>query len=259
MWQALGVALLLGAGPQSSSWSPPDAPNPTAILNEARRDTIDGRYEAALQKHLWFHEHALQYQPGLRGVRVSFALADWARLADQYPPAAAALKDSREKAWARVLSALSPTTAFEAFQDFSAINRTLREDERTMRGFEQLDRERPELATRVAPLARPALVRNGRYPLCAKYVSAEDARRAAEVHRLTKESAAAGRIPGDAVSFADKRFENEAATVVALLVVSGRETEATALAEELRQERTDPAFGESLSAALKGTVPHPWP
>ena len=253
------VVLLLCGGSQAAEWAPPENPQPALILREAQEDAHAGRYGLALEKQLWFHRNALKYEQGLRAVRLSFALSYWARLADQYPPARAALEEVRDEAWAGVLSALSPTTAFESFQEFAAINRTLRDDARTVAGFDEVDQERPDLAAQLISLARPALLRIGDYSTCAKYISPDDARRATEAYRHSREEAAAGRLPEDTVGFAEKRFENEVSTIVALLVVSGREAEARRVVADVEHERSDPAFKAALDAALQGTVPEPWP
>jgi hypothetical protein len=165
----------------------------------------------------------------------------------------------RDEAWNSVMSALSPTTAFESFQAFAAVNCTLLDDIRTVAGFEQVDQERPDLAARLILAAQPALIRLKKYPVCAKYISPDDARRAAEAYRQAKEAATAGRLSAHAVGFAEKRFENEVSTLVALLVISGREAEARRVVAEVEHERSDPAFKVALDAALQGTVPQPWP
>ena len=115
------------------------------------------------------------------------------------------------------------------------------------------------MAARLITVAQPALIRLKKYSVCAKYISPDDARRATEAYRYSKDAATAGRLPADAVGFAEKRFENDVSTLVALLVVSGREVEARRVVAEVQQERSDPAFKVALDAALQGTVPQPWP
>src|SRR5689334_15054207 len=55
------------------------------VLERARNARLAGKYEDALRDHLWFHEHALEEDPTLAGVRLSFALRDWIYLAEQFP------------------------------------------------------------------------------------------------------------------------------------------------------------------------------
>ena len=78
-------------------WTPPEKPNPDAILDEARADVRAKRYEDALVKLLWFHENALKYDDGQRGVRLSFALSEWYDLGADYAPALAKFEEVRAR------------------------------------------------------------------------------------------------------------------------------------------------------------------
>src|SRR5687767_1724267 len=89
------LTAVLSAGAQAD-WNPGTNPDPRRILYEAREDAAAGRYEDVLAKHVWFHGNALKYTPGLDGVRLSFALADWNRLGAAYPPALGKLRRMRD-------------------------------------------------------------------------------------------------------------------------------------------------------------------
>lgn len=67
-------------------------------LQRAQRAAAQGRYRDALRDHAWFHAHALEHDPALSGVRLSFALRDWAQLAQAYAPAHDALGAIRDAA-----------------------------------------------------------------------------------------------------------------------------------------------------------------
>ena len=84
---AMFAAIGCSANASSDTWEPPSSPDPRDILGEARDDREHGRYELALEKHVWFHENALTFRPSLAGVRLSYALDDWLQLAARYPPA----------------------------------------------------------------------------------------------------------------------------------------------------------------------------
>src|SRR5687768_17293473 len=73
-----------------------------ADLQEIRRLTSEGKYEEALNKHLWFHEES-KSSIGMGGVRLSFALSHWMELGEAYPPALAALKAIRDANEAKLL------------------------------------------------------------------------------------------------------------------------------------------------------------
>ena len=65
-------------------WEPPENPDPQQILHEAQGDFKEQRYKDALAKHIWFHDHALEYQPSMYGVRLSFALSYWKQLSRKW-------------------------------------------------------------------------------------------------------------------------------------------------------------------------------
>src|SRR4051812_34817029 len=98
------IALLLLTLQLEAEWSPPVKPDPSSILQEAEADTRAGRFEDALQKHIWYHENALKFQRAQYGVRLSFALSAWWELASKYPPAMEALRRARDTAEANVRS-----------------------------------------------------------------------------------------------------------------------------------------------------------
>jgi hypothetical protein len=65
-------------------------------LRDARRFRDEGKFAHALERHVWYHENALKYLPEHFGVRLSFALSDWAELGDVYPAAIDALRIARD-------------------------------------------------------------------------------------------------------------------------------------------------------------------
>lgn len=69
-----------------------DSDDVEQALNDAVKLADEGQHEKALERHQWFHENATKYSPAHLGVKLSFALADWAELGKAYPPALEALK-----------------------------------------------------------------------------------------------------------------------------------------------------------------------
>ena len=98
------------------------------VLERARTARLEGRYEDALRDHLWFHENALAVEPGLAGVRLSFALRDWIYLAEQFPLARRALQGLRDRDTERMLNG---GESRELFRDIVAINSALGEERAT--------------------------------------------------------------------------------------------------------------------------------
>ncbi len=66
-------------------------------LSDASRLRHEGRYEDALERHIWYHKNAMRYAPEHYGVRLSFALAYWAELGGVFPKAKDALRSVRDE------------------------------------------------------------------------------------------------------------------------------------------------------------------
>ncbi len=116
-----------------------------AYLQETQKMVRAGEYEEALKRHVWFHENALDHNPGMTGVRLSFALSDWARLGEKYPPALEELKALRAAKEEKIRDGEG---SFELFHDVTAINRTLSQPEKTLELFKSIEEESPELSAR---------------------------------------------------------------------------------------------------------------
>lgn len=69
-------------------------------LADARQFAADGKYEQALERHVWYHQNALAYAPAHLGVRLSFALLYWVDLGKVYPEALLKLEEARDHALA---------------------------------------------------------------------------------------------------------------------------------------------------------------
>lgn len=136
-----------------------------ADLQDIRRMMTQGKYEEALKKHLWFHEES-KTSTGMGGVRLSFALAQWLELGEAYPPALSALRGVRDENEVKLLNGAG---GFKEYHDFSAINRTLKDDDRTYRLFLQLDAKYPAVATQCFDVTLDLIVARRNYDLYAKY------------------------------------------------------------------------------------------
>lgn len=122
----------------------------------------EARYEDALAHYLWFHDHALQEDSALSGVRLSFALADWLTLAREYAPAMDAFRARRD---AKVAALKSGQLDAGLFDDVEAMSGRLNEDHITAELFAALNERSPAFARDCAPSALPALVRAKRFDL----------------------------------------------------------------------------------------------
>jgi hypothetical protein len=244
------------AQPQATAaWTPPADPDPHVILREAKADTQAGRFEEALAKHVWFHRHALDIEEALYGVRLSFALSYWMDLAEVYPPAKAKLIEIRDETEKQVTTSKEPR---DSFHDFESINSALGDENRTIALFTSLDKDNSDLAKEVFDLACPDLINAGKIKQFSKYVDPKDYSRQVEAFRTVVDSDEPEFAKAH-TDFAQKAFVNEVSTMVALLVLSDRKSEAERIAADAETVFDDKAFAGELEKALDGTVPEPWP
>ena len=247
------LAMAAGTALSAGTWTPPANPDPRTILNEARADRAARRFEDATQKHVWFHNEALRYQPAMVGVRLSFALGDWGLLASRYEPAMAALRGARAAAAEGVRSGVEVE---RAFADLAAIDAELDESWATQRDFRGLA-ERDETAARaVFPRAADALIETKDFTTYAKYADPES-----ELSNLLRLRAdmmrTATSFPGAGESN-ERLFAEKAGRMVAALVLGGRTADAKAVAARMRAGTEASATHETLRQALEGTVPPPF-
>jgi hypothetical protein len=238
--------------PAFAAWVVPANPDPQKILREARVDREAGRFADSLSKLVWFHEHALEFNEGLSGIRRTSALADWRLLGYRYGPAREKLASIRDAAVADVMR--SAKTSRQSFWDVAAINETLDEEERTRALFMSLDRTNPALAKEVYTRAQPTLVRAGDYALCGKYIDP-----AVSLEQLTTAYRTGARyarraIGGD-VDLAQLQFTSEASLVTALLARTARAAEARKFADDALKVVDNPRFHAELENAMAGELP----
>ena len=254
---AILFVLLTASVSFAQDWSPPEKPNPDSILNEAEDDAREKRYDDALAKHVWFHEHALEIRPSLYGVRLSFALASWAELSKKHPPALAKLKEIRNESRKQVLAG---TNTRESFHDMSSINEYLDEQSATVTTFKKLIEKNPKQARLVFDTAQPALIREKAYKLVGKYIEPEkDFARIQRSYQEGKKLAKDPRFGKRHLQYENKTFANETTTLIAILVVNDRKPEAEKIATASRTLLDEKKFHKAIDAALKGVVPEPWP
>nr|BAF45159.1 hypothetical protein [uncultured bacterium] len=126
----------------------------------------NGEYKKALGRTIWFHNHALEYDIGMYGVRLSFALNDWVDLGEKYPPALKTLKNIRDTKTERLTSGSGNPNLFI---DVFAINQALSENEKTIKLFKKLEITQPKLASRVWPMIKDMAAKENEAALLKKY------------------------------------------------------------------------------------------
>lgn len=125
-----------------------------------------GKYNEALARHIWFHNHILEYDSSWGGVRLSFALADWQKLGDKFKPAKDSLYKIRDLKTERIMQHGSSE---QDFNDVMAINRAMFEDEKTITMFELISEKYPQLANSSLMSSYRTFLDAKRYDLLQKY------------------------------------------------------------------------------------------
>ncbi len=154
---------------ESGDAAKPDAPaeDMQAYLQKTKQLVRQHKDKEALERFIWFHEHALEHEPSMSGVRLSFALSAWRDLGEVYPPAKKALLDTRDRATLQIEQGRG---APALFHDVAAINRTLGENAKTVRLFRELDKTNAAFAVRCWHYAKDAVFSEKQYDLAGKYV-----------------------------------------------------------------------------------------
>lgn len=118
----------------------------TSVAEPLTHDTVQARYRRAqelartgdpaeaLRELLWCFDTGMPPVAGFGGVRTSFLLSDIARLGQRYPEALSALRERRDQAEKRLLAS---QTDYDATSTFAAINRTLKENNRSIALLDQ--------------------------------------------------------------------------------------------------------------------------
>jgi len=141
------------------------------VLKEARELARQHDYQAALEKYTWFHDHALEHDPAMAGVRLSYAVVEWVDLGEKFPPARVALESVRDTK-TQALEAGSEDVSL--FFDVHAINRALGEPERTRDLFALIAIGNRELAQKCFMAATDALVQTREFSLARSFLPAPD-------------------------------------------------------------------------------------
>lgn len=239
----------------SPALAPGEKPNVQKILDQAKELTDSGRYEEALQHHIWYHNHALEYDQGQGGVRLSFALADWIELGRQYPKARRALIEIRDRDTEQLSSGAG---GFKLFMDVDYINSYLDDAAATRTLFKKIESTDKSLARQCFPMVEPLLLQQGEYDACLKYIGdprdafqgicnsraemkkLEDQQakwRAEENQRfeaMGKTNATFARLPvlAELPKNADNNFMGQTRQLIEVLVGAGRKPEAEKIRDE---------------------------
>lgn len=238
------------ASDSAERWAPTlasgEKPNPQAVVDEAKVLIEKGDYEAALQRHLWYHNHALEYDPNLRGVRLSFALNQWTELARRYPKAKNAMMEVRDSGARELMSGRGGSGLF---QDLVAINDQWGKQASTLELFKKLDAHQPALAKQCYQLTEALLVEQRDYAVCGRYLTNGQTRfelikkiwetgkkweaSNEEIRRKSSQVSAATGLPRPPQpKHYDPMFVQETSRLIEILVATNRRAEAEKIRDQ---------------------------
>ncbi len=226
-----------------------DNPDPQKVLNEAQTLASQGKYEEALEKHLWFYENALKHDPAMGGIRRSFALSYWVELGHRYPKAREALVAIRDKN----TEAIREGRGFvDLFHDVASINGYLEEEEKTVELFKTLDEKHHRLAERCYIVAEKDLTARREYTLCASYIpdASERFDRIKEMREVQLKMDKGKQLPMK--DYAEKSFVEVTCRLIEILVGAGRKEDAESVRERALAVRDDRKLRDAIEEVFRG-------
>jgi tetratricopeptide (TPR) repeat protein len=252
------------------TWSPDlapgEKPDVSKIWNDAKDLMEQGKYEEALQRHLWYFNHALEYDQGQTGVRLSFALSQWVELGRRYPKAKQALLEIRDHD-AQLLA--SGQGYVQLFSDVNSINNYLGQDDATLALFKTMYQNDPKLAGECFYYAEDLLLKKGEYELLLKCVGDpqahfESARRGFQVQIQSQQRMAemrkkhpapqlpAGAFrPPDMGQMATNNFVGQVRKLVEILVATDHKADAEKIQSQALAVLDDARLESAVSDAEK--------
>jgi hypothetical protein len=237
----------------------PDMSSASALdrLFAAKLSAKEGRHEEALRELVWFHEHALEEQPALAAVRLSYALDDWAQLAKVYPKAMLALVAARDrKAELLRLGAVG----WSVFHDLRSINEYLKCEQKTYALFTELVRSNPRLAERCAALALPSIIHAGDFELAERFLpepESELRRWSSFLNQQLERRKQAKYSPAPGIRAKIELYANKVREILAVLLGRGRIAEAASIKALAIDLIRAPSVRKAVGAALEPNA-KPW-
>lgn len=242
------------AGASVERWSPTveagEKPDPGKILQEASTLAAEGRFEEALQRHIWYHNHALENAASQGAVRLSFALFSWQELGGKYPKARQALVEIRDR---KTRDIAEGRGRFEMFQEVAAINGYLQDEDATYALFKMVQKLDSALAKQCYFVAEDLLVKRGEYELCLKFIGDYQAKFAGLRHEVEMNDELARKNPElNRPEFrlqSRQRFMEKTCQLIEILVATDRKAAAEKVREQAVILNDDPRLKSAVQDA----------
>ena len=141
--------------------------DPSEVLRQARQLVKSEQYAQALEKYIWFHDHALDADQSLSGVRLSYAISELVDLGEVYPPARRALERVRDTKGESLTQGAQDVSSFH---DVMAINRAFGQVERTGDLFKTMSGVDRALAEKCFHIALESLVQTKEFGIARSFL-----------------------------------------------------------------------------------------
>ena len=229
-----------------------EKPEILQILEDAELAHKAGDFVNALKFYEHFFDHALDHDPyALYGVRLSYCLDGWARLAQVFPGAEQSLKHKQQASLEDYLELRNP----ERFHDYLSICRVLGLEELALEEFLRLHHDEPKSAAKLSKYVWDDLINGEYWQVCSELLP-EPAQKLDELFALFDESL---RLKDLDPSFNDIKFEqhivdsllNGLQNLVMVLRHADRATDIQQLQRQFQQglaERDHPILAKQVHA-----------
>ena len=181
---------------------------------------------------LLFHDHALDDDLSLAGVRLSYAISEWVDLGEVYPPALRALESLRD---AKTEILINGAQDARLFHDVESINEALGQVERTRDLFKIIAANNRGIAEKCFRVAPESLVYTKEFDLARRFMLQPRS----EVDRFAVPFKIAPPKTGNAIV---RNYVKNLSMVLQVLLGIGEETEA----KQIRQYVLDCVPGQQL-------------
>jgi len=237
-------------------WKPPVNPDPQKIFRSVKSDIEKRSFDNALSKLIWFHHNALKFCPSLYGVRLSYALFSFQKLASQYKKAEIALNEIRNKTIRKVLR---NKIIRHPFHDLCSINETIGIQKHSVEIFKKVHAKNPDQAKTIYSLVDELLIKNKEFELCQEYFDPnfefKRAVSAFQVYEKMKRKSEKMDFLKSINKFRKEHFIKDISKIIALQVVLKRKKAAIRLRKDALAIYDVAKSKKSFDKALNGTFP----
>jgi hypothetical protein len=221
-------------------------------MQETRSLEGKGKYQEALDRHLWFHDHALEHDEAMYGVRLSFALMAWQELGKKYPPAAKALVDTRDK---KAQALREGKGSKETFHDVLALDRTLEKPAETIRLFEEVTEKHPNQAAEYWRFVKDTVLDEKRFDLARKHIKdvPQEFAKSVKAFKANKQLYSDPNAGGPRFqAYNEDRLVKEALQLIDLALATGDRTAAIQIQKEATSLVPDSRLTDAVPPAPEG-------